>query len=218
MNDLVNPTASVAWYVEDEEEGADIVFALEKAQAAVAGACKLWSEPEILKVERLPEYDHYAALGYVPAEILYNDGWTFECPHCFCNVSKNNEEEDERWEPLEPKFNRKVAFCSRDCQADFNAKSKRIQEEKDKAQKYLLELFPGISFTRCWGGYELNPLVVEFHFPGGVKAVRWEAKDPKQLDVIKTDLDAWNSFIGTIPGQKSLPCSSVVEVKSEPVT
>jgi hypothetical protein len=226
MNDLVasvSPATLVAWRVDDEETGeATIVFAAEESIAAVEGACLLCSDLEAIKVERSPEYDQYAALEYVPAEVLYSDGMWFECPHCLCQVSQNNENEDEYGQPVEPKFSGEVVFCSQECQADFKAETERIQARRDKAKKDLLELFPGISITRCWGGDELHPVIVEFHFPGGAKTVRWNGKEPNEVDVINVDVPAWHTFSGAIREPKSLPCAypsvpSIVEVRSEPV-
>lgn len=69
------------YHVQNKDaEHQQLVFAEKRSQAILKSEAYEW-EGEYIGVQaiRKPEYDKYADQGYVPKQVLLNDGWWFEC-------------------------------------------------------------------------------------------------------------------------------------------
>jgi hypothetical protein len=97
-----------------------IVFAKAEEEAKQVGAYELLTEPECLDIERSPDHDKYAELDYVPAKVLYDEGWWYPCNWCERRVSETEEYEDDDGNFIEPVFENKNIFCSSTCHASWN--------------------------------------------------------------------------------------------------
>jgi len=178
-------------YTVDEEIDSTVVFAETEVEAAQIGASELWSDPEFVKVKRSPEYDQYTHLGYVPIKALYDDNWWFECWECLQQIPL---EDDDEGNSLEPVFEEKKAFCSKECQQDFYALREVRLKQHDEAKQQLLKRLPkGIEITSCYGGGH-HPIRIRFTFPGGKHPVGWVSDSPKTLLVKVIDDEAWQTF------------------------
>ena len=65
---------------ETDGEHQQIVFAESRSKAIISSEAYEWSGRYIeVRAIRKPDYDKYAEQGYVPKQVLLNDGWWFEC-------------------------------------------------------------------------------------------------------------------------------------------
>ena len=96
LDDLTEYYKLKAYYIEvdDNRRGeGEVVFAKSveeaKQQAWRIGA-REYSAEDIDKVERKPEYDKYADLGYLPLQEKFEDGWWgIECDWCGREISES---------------------------------------------------------------------------------------------------------------------------------
>lgn len=188
-----------AWYVQDEEY-AVIVFAPNEAIARSKGAWSLTSELEDLEVKPSPEYEEFAAIGYVPVDVLINNGWWHECNQCGRRVEQDweeqNEDMDEDEEPIAPIFERDIVFCCPSCKttAKHEADIRRIR--KSQARAVLRSRYPGIHSLSVYSGGSQYSTSASFKFPSGKHTVKWSDSDPDFVMISRCDLEAWQKFKG----------------------
>jgi len=69
-----------AYLVRDEgHDHTEIVFADKRSAAILASEALDWNEYINIRATRLPHFDEYAELGYVPKRALLDNGWWLEC-------------------------------------------------------------------------------------------------------------------------------------------
>jgi hypothetical protein len=205
----------VAYCISIEDEGSEIVFA-ESEEAATYLAYKIgtggYSAEDLDQSQRIPEYDKYAAQGYVPIEVLYNDGWSFECSECGRTVSDstgedNYQEELAEWEAdalageeappvYNPQFidSSSLVFCSVSCKDKFYKESELKKTKKLKAKAYLEKRFPEITNIDIWGDFTKGDIIARFNFPGGKGSVKYDFKKPNTVMVNPDDLETWKEY------------------------
>lgn len=61
------------------EEHQELIFSKKRSEAIQHSEAIAWTEYINVRATRKPEYDQYAARGYVPKKVLLRDGWWFEC-------------------------------------------------------------------------------------------------------------------------------------------
>lgn len=149
----------------------NIVFSSSEAQALEKGMSVLNTETDDVVCLRAPELDQYAP-GPVPAiTLIQHHGWNFECCHCGCNVSSDDD--------LRPN-GVYLVFCSESCEcADHMAK-----RGKAEAREALLEVFeakfPGakVESLHVYDGQlhagKAGYYRVLFSFPGAQYLSSWD--------------------------------------------
>ena len=86
-------TALKAYTVHDGDDGATVIFATNSATARRQGANELdrdWTEVDSCR--RAPQFDAYAP-GPVPAAVLIDHGWRYECNRSGCSSWVYSDEE-----------------------------------------------------------------------------------------------------------------------------
>lgn len=75
-----------------------------------------------ISAKRVPQFDSYRELGYVPKNILIEDGWWFTCDDCSEQVT---DEDDYGYDPTHD-----LIYCS-DCRTPVNNKEaiKLLEDE-----------------------------------------------------------------------------------------
>ncbi len=184
--------ARLAFYVENEDE-ANIVFAASEAELEESGE---WET-----IRREPGYDCYSEMPFVPAGLLVQNGWWFECWECTTRV------DDDRWdyeldEPLEPVYRGRAVFCSSSCEHTYLEDMRFRKEKKDQGLQYLEKKFPGITIK---GTFFTNLCEnVSFNFPGGKYVAEWERSDKGEFVSIRPeDLEAWNAYAERVKKENS---------------
>lgn len=191
-----------------EEGGTVIVFATNGASARRHGGGEIgcgWEGVE--SCTRSPEYDQYASVGKVPADVLIADGWWYECHHCSRKVTNNLKEEV--WDDgLDPDDFEVVAvndhvFCSHLCRV----KNYNESINKKRAEAALVEYV-----TTKWPRADVRGVHVYkdklepseersgdkcsavFLF-GGKNLAKWVFPDDT-VWIAQEDAAAWNLFTG----------------------
>lgn len=196
-----------AYQVTDGDEGWAIIFATNNATARREGANQINCEwQDIDSCRRMPEVDQYAP-GPVPASVLIENGWWFECRHCsrkvdadlFNNVVEEGMRADDFAIIDTPDGG---VFC---CQACVDADAKYHADRKAaladlKAQ--AIAKFPGCEvhhvhiyadkiIARDERGYSQSE--VQFSFPNGKQHVRWHWGE-ETVSVAQSDEEAWHEY------------------------
>ncbi len=190
------PKKKRAFYVANDED-ADIRFA-HSPNVLRKGELQEWEE-----ITRKPEYDSYVDLGYVPAERLVSDGWTFRCYECDKEVNSEHWDYEEDVQ-LHPVYSGRVVFCSQICHDFYHHQKQLTKENKERTYADLMSRFPGIEITCGWAGPDRAH--VTFTFPGGEGDVEWTSEDPTHVYIQQRDLDAWNAYKESIK-ELATPCN-----------
>lgn len=169
-----------------------ITFATSNVVARREGANELGVEfEEIVSCCRAPWADAYAGVkGGVPALVMIENGWWFECCHCRYRIDSDlyNYKTDM---PLEPVEENGFIYCTPAC-LDAEKQDKAAREAREAAvTKVVKEKFPGTEVK--WFG-DSHPAKVSFTFPDGQYAVNWTVGE-ETVSVSKCDVDAWKSYI-----------------------
>ena len=86
-------TAPKAYTVHDGDDGATVIFATNNATARRQGANELdCDSTEVDSCRRAPQFDAYAP-GPVPAVVLIEHDWRFECSRNACSTWVYSDEE-----------------------------------------------------------------------------------------------------------------------------
>ena len=190
-----------AFQVSDPDEDSSeavIVFAWTEGQARSRGASFLWcdfDELHTVPVKRLPDYDQYHALGYVPPVQLIHDGWNLPCDCCDVMVDLDAEDE-ETGEPLDFCEVGNRLYCSDSCRDSHEEYRVRSRIRRSQAKACLMSRYPGISRLSTWLNDE--EVGASFSFPGGRHRATWTSKMPNHTTICAVDLPAWEAAFGKI--------------------
>lgn len=200
-----------AYMVRDDYEGnACIVFAKGGAQARREGANELGIDWESVEsCTRKPEFDQYAEAGTLPNSVLIEDGWWFECSHCYRRISKDLKEEvfDEGLNPddFEIVDTGKLVFCSHSCRAIHYREGVDKARAKSALVEYVTTKWAGTHVVHAHvykdklepsgerGGIKCS---ASFTFPGGRSQVQWVFPQDTVL-VCQFDVEAWHAFVAS---------------------
>jgi hypothetical protein len=81
----------IAWQIDDIFEGTStFVFHHHGLAARREGANELDLDFEDVECSRKPYFDEYAEQGFVPREVLLDNGWWFECNNCSKHITEYN--------------------------------------------------------------------------------------------------------------------------------
>ena len=129
-----------------------VVFAKSPVEARRIGA-SLYNDFEFagLSVKRREDFDKYEESG-VPARLLIEEGWWFECWNCDNTINENYLEDEELFIDDVIGVVSGQVFCHRGCQKEFEILKKRIKKtEKDiinKIKKQVIKNFGNISIDK----------------------------------------------------------------------
>jgi hypothetical protein len=133
----------------------------------------IFSEAEDLP--RLPEFDQYAQLGYVPAEAYFNAGWWHECHWCGATVQEDSEESEF------PVFEKSRSYCCQWC-FDEDAKDRKIYYiRRAQLKAYLTSKFPNHRKLHIIGGSSSFRLSAMFYIEGVSGICTWDERYPGEL-------------------------------------
>jgi hypothetical protein len=95
-----------AYQVSDGNDGCCIYFAANSATARREGAGEIGCEWEDIDYcNRRPEFDQFAP-GPVPAQVLIEHGWWFECGNCYAHVTEDTPD---------PQIDGYYVYCCQSC-------------------------------------------------------------------------------------------------------
>lgn len=124
-----------AFLITDADGGKDfseIVFAEVFAVAKARVAKSLGVDEDVLLCSHKPEFDQYAP-GPVPCNVLFENGWKFECSQCLHELDSDGcyHCAVAYYDPPEPVATDKDVFCSAQCQKDYahDNEQRRIARE-----------------------------------------------------------------------------------------
>lgn len=195
-----------AFVVRDNDSGVVVVFDEMAVSARRRGANELNVEFESVEsCRRAPEFDEYAPQEFVPARVLIEHGWRFECNGCSTWVDSDLEgyDEDDCAYELHPIYEDHGVWCSAECKA-ADAEDRRIRKELQEAaiadfKRRVLKRFPGVQFEdgsfkehayaqhNSDGVYGMEQIVVSFDFPGrkiGPASYRYDLNLSEQRSLI----------------------------------
>lgn len=174
------PKQKVAYKADTEDGGSFILF--------VHSANELKRTDEYEQITRTPEYDNFASLGYVPAQQLHEEGWTFNCHECETEINSECFDYQNDLE-IQPVFASNLSFCSQECYQIF------IEEraERIKAKLALQQKYSGITNIATWRQPD-NEIVIHFKFPGGKDYVEWKSSDPDHVWITQKDTEKWDEY------------------------
>ena len=177
---MIKSTLPKAYYVDNEGIG-EILFL----------SSNYGLEEEYETVERRLQYDQYSELGYVPKNVLLNDGWWFECNNCYKKIN------EERWnceegETIKPVFQNNWIFCCQECSEVAAQERQRHQQEKDKWTRFLTTNYPNISNLFVMVGTDIT--YASFKFPGSQYEAKWYSDRPNFVSYCLADEAAAQTY------------------------
>lgn len=179
---------NLAYFVEDdpEEKTGEVIFFVDEVSA------KEYQEEyeEEYNLLRMPEWDKYSKLGYIPAEKwIENHGSWLECNHC------NKIVDQEKWDyendmPLTPVYVKNILYCSKECLEEEQVKLNRNKQSLDTAIKTFTNLFPFCIPIIPAYFYRQNSTFIEFEFEGGKGC--WNGDDPDYVCIASVYIEEFN--------------------------
>jgi hypothetical protein len=150
---------------------------------------------EEYEVIRAQEYDKYLEIGYVPIQVLLDDGWWFECHFCGQKVDA------EAWDynddlPLDLVVLDRHIFCSQSCHDSYMNRKEYYRSEKQKWTNYLMQSFPQITSLHVVVGDDRT--YAQFLVPGCKYKVNWYSDNKGILNHSIADTDAINKYLSGI--------------------
>jgi hypothetical protein len=173
-----------AYEVRDNDEGHCVIqFSTGCAAARRDGANELnidWESVE--SCVRKPEFDSYAP-GPVPALVLIEHGWRFECYHCGSQVSDDMDENEEGIGSAPVAGPRNAIFCNAICEAEHAAEGRQTEAAKADLLEVFLSKFPGakVELVHVYAGRKLEAgkpgCFVVSSYPGATYQASWDFGD-----------------------------------------
>ncbi|MBW4692265.1 MAG: hypothetical protein KME27_10910 [Lyngbya sp. HA4199-MV5] len=182
------PKRPRAFYCGNEDEG-KISF-LHSINQALRG--KAWEN-----VKPLPAYDCFAELGFVPAGLLFQNGWWFHCTECDRSFDVDCWDYDKDV-ALHPVFERDRRFCSQACRNTWHQNEQKVARLKAEAIAIVTAKYPGsvIQLAYVSLAYLDRPdkQRVDFKVLGVAGAVEWTSEQPDTVSVRRCDVEAWQAY------------------------
>lgn len=166
-----------------------IIFHHRRKKALEIGADQMGVGAEHLEVEHRPGFDRYADQGYVPRDILLEQGWWFEC--CFCYRWIQRENEDIK----EVVIDGREIYCNETCRVKQAAKIRVTNEDFEEFKKRLQKDFPFLEWVEFKGGYPIENPVGYFTFSGAKHhgRARLYRNGRLGLTIANKDIKAWGA-------------------------
>lgn len=193
------PAKLRAWSVTEEDEGTGgIVFAKHGIVALKDGASRFGSgEWEYYKARRAPWADAYAEAGYMPASVMVEHGWHFECSGCGVRIDEDLPDMKRRfrdWTPDHVVGSQHQTWCTPKCHdEDMAERADRKRWEElivDMMARLVKRRFPSVEIIhdranltphvylrKKDGFWRLSQAIVSFNFPGmkiAPASYRWD--------------------------------------------
>lgn len=189
-----------AWAVTEDDEGTGgIVFAKYGIVALKDGACTFGSgEWEYYKARRAAWADGFSETGVVPASVMVDHGWHFECTGCGVRIDTDLPDVRRRfrdWTPDEIIGSQHSAWCTARCHdLDMAERASRKRHEAlivAMMERLVKRRFPSVEIIQDkrnltphvyitkdkHGFWRLGQASVSFNFPGmkiGPASYRWD--------------------------------------------
>lgn len=188
-----------AWSVTEEDEGTGgIVFAKHGIVALKNGACEFGSgEWEYYKARRAPWADAYAEAGHMPASVMVEHGWNFECSGCGVRIDGDLPDMKRlfrNWTPEQVVGSQHQVWCTSRCHDDdMKERADRKRYEGlivDMMARLVKRRFPSVEIIqdranltphihlkKKHGFWRLSQAIVSFNFPGmkiAPASYRWD--------------------------------------------
>lgn len=113
---------------------------------------------------RTTEYDQYAILGYVPPDVLINDGWQLKCLECDESIDSDTEKYLTEGKRI---------FCCPECHAKNYEHREAMRQTEQRVSIFLTNRFPKASDIFVYQDHE--GLCAKFKFPGGARYATWHS-------------------------------------------
>jgi len=178
-----------AWAVTEEDEGTGgIVFAKHGIVALKWGACQFGGgEWEYYKARRAAWADEFAESGVMPASVMVEHGWHFECTGCGILIDEYLWDRHRRfrnWKPEHVVGTQHQVWCTPRCHdQDLAERARRKRHEElivEMMARLVKRRFPSVEIIRDQknltphvyvtkdkhGFWRLGQAVVSFNFPG----------------------------------------------------
>ena len=176
-----------------------VMYATDREGALVQGAKQLGlHEDEVGSCIRTPELDQYAP-GPVSALDLIKHHWTFTCSHCEAPVDAQSAGDD--GEPHAPRPDgQDGVYCSAACEAMALADQRSMAAAKATMVALIEAKFPGAFVTDVHvygpGALRMEPRhsIARFTFPGGQHDAEFDLATPDRLQLVQSDVPAWNAW------------------------
>ena len=178
-----------AYQVTDQgpDAGACVVFAEHAVVARRQGAQELDCEFESVSCARAPDFDAYALLGYVPADVLVDHGWFIFCQRCEARVDGDNDHD--------LVVEGRNQWCSPQCRERDARERARREAKRSAGRADFCARFPGATVKSVIvGGASGDDVTVRFTFPGAQGQGEFRASDPAHIRVERRDLEAWQQW------------------------
>lgn len=188
-----------AWSVTEEDEGSGgIVFAKHGIVALREGARQFGSgEWEYYKARRAPWADAYAEAGHLPASVMVEHGWHFECTGCGVRIDEDLYDRKRKfrgWTPDQVVGSQHAVWCTAKCHdEDMAERADRKRHESliiEMMARLVKRRFPSVEIIhdrqnltphvhlrKRDGFWRLSQAIVSFAFPGmkiGPASYRWD--------------------------------------------
>lgn len=212
-----------AFAVLEEDEGTGgIVFARHAVAARRRGANKYANgEVGYVRCNRAPWADAFAD-GRVPAAVMVENGWHFECGGCGIKIDSDMPYEHDKPVSGIIGHQHSMVFCDADCQAWYKAERAEAARRQDRAidrfKRIVRRRFPDVEFMandehhigrvhayvsrRPDGHWRVGQVVVSFAFPGmeyGPAYLRYDNSygrlEKPHYSVCAGDREAFERFI-----------------------
>lgn len=149
-----------------DAEAIEIIFAKSSIEAKRRWSNEHWDGDEIagISAKRIPEWDQYAKTG-VPALVMIDDGWYFECHGCGTTINSDyigsTERSHDEYDPLDAEYGAdqtlpimepvelpwQRVYCTQQCcDDDLRTKARRKRAERralDVMKRSLIAKLPG---------------------------------------------------------------------------
>lgn len=184
---------SLAWVVsagesDTDDECACVVFAPDDEGSIELGWRALGLEDrEGCLTSRAPQFDQWAAQGYVPPLVLLSSGWFLTCHGCEEWLRLG----DEHSEPVE---HGRFIFCCQQCKVNMIADVMKVNSDFESFQEEVKARYPSLTFTEFEGGWPILTPFGRFTFPGslfGGGRIRRTREGGLEVSVATGDMKAW---------------------------
>jgi hypothetical protein len=183
-----------AWTIMCDENSV-IAFGNTEEEAREKGAFELDSELDYIEAHRSEEYDKYSEAGFVPVEILINNGWWFECFHCYKHVTEETEN---------PVYIKQGVYCSPECQQNRKDEIEEMDSDFEQFQICILQNYTWLDIVKFDGGYPARTAFAEFKIPGAKYTGKistvggYQSKPELAYHVSNIDLEVFHKWAKTI--------------------
>lgn len=188
---------AVAYIAREDWEGhCCVVFHNHGLAARRIGANELDIEFDDCEISRAPQFDQWAAQGWVPPTALIRDGWWFECFHCGRRLPDDDDDNEIGVDKLVERGPDQL-YCGSECAEAHDA---RVSEQNARAEAFearARKARPDLTWKRFEGRWPSLSCYATFDFTGckhGGSVRQDPGSDDLEWSIATGDLDAWHEY------------------------